>query len=452
MAQPRFLRLTTFGIRGVIGETLTPEVVAGFAAAFGTFAGARAVAVGRDPRFSSPMLTEAVTSALLATGCDVLDCGICPAPVLQYVVRSRGLSGGICVSGGHNPPEWNALIWINGEGTYLTSEQGETVLDIYHARAFARAAWAKVGRRTSLAAPVHEYLDELAGFLDADAIRGAGFRVVVDASNGAASRYLEPMAERLGFALIPLNTEEDVAMPHDPEPRPRNGRQVAALMRFVEGDVGFMLNSDASRASVIADTCETFSEEITFPLVLEPLLSRAPGMIVTNCCSSRIVDDLAARCGVPLVKTRVGQSPIIQRMLLEDAVGGGDGSGSAAAARFLPAFDALLEIGLILEGMAKKDRSVSEIAKDLPRYFIKKSQIPCPSQRSHRVVETLAARYEDQRIDRTDGVRVDWEESWVHARASSTEPVIRIISEAREPEETFRRLDEVTRIINQAIA
>ncbi len=447
----RFLRLTTFGVRGVVGQTLTPDVVSEFASAFGTFAGCNPVAVGRDPRFSSPMLAEAVVAALMATGCDVYDCGVCPAPAIQSVIRKRDLAGGICISGGHNPMGWNALIWLGPDGTYLSDEQGETVLDIYHARAFQRVGWDRIGRRNILRGVLEDHVRDLAGFLDVEAIRKAGLTVIIDASNGSVCGGLPLFAEEAGFSLVPLNAEEHGAPPHDPEPRPRNGRQVAALMRFVDGDVGFVLNSDGSRASVIADTGETFSEEITFPLVLDPLLRRRAGPVVTNCCSSRIVDEVARRRGVPLIKTKVGQAPIIEAMLLHHGVAGGDGSGSAAAADFLPAFDGLLEIGLILENIAVSGRPVSELAKALPPYFIKKQQIPCPSQRVHRAVDLLGRHYRGQEIDRTDGVRIDWEDGWVHARASTTEPIIRVISESLEPAQTFRRLDEVSQLISQAV-
>lgn len=454
-AELRFLRVSVAGVRGVVGQTLTPELMIDFAAAFGSYLDPGEVLVGVDTRFSGEMLKRAVVSALLSCGRPAVDLGICPTPVLQWHVRQRKAAGGISISAGHNAAEWNGLNFINAHGAYLTPQQGEEVLDLFHAREFERKSWNEIGQlicadATSLRA---HYLDALCAFLDTNAIRAANLTVIVDPCNGAGAPFLPEFAERLGLRLIPINCEPGGVFPHDPEPRPRNARQIAAILKPVRAHAGFLFNSDMSRVSVVSDIGETVTEEYSFPLVAAHVLAKRSGAVVTNCCSTRTLDDIAQRHGARVIKTPVGPAHILSSLLDERAALAGDGSGSVAVAEFSPAMDAFVTMGLILEAMAVRKRSLSQLIADLPRYHIVKEKIYCPSAKAYQAVNAVRHQFQQRGLplDLTDGVRMDWPDAWVHVRASATEPLVRVISEAGSREKALATAADIERIVREKV-
>jgi phosphomannomutase len=427
------LRLSSFGLRGFAGESLTPEVVIDFAAAFGTFLDGGSVLVGRDTRLSSPMVHAGVVAGLQSAGCEVLDLGICPTPVVQFTVPLRQAAGAIAISGGHMRPGWNALTLLGADGGFVDPVSGEAVLDVFHARDFRRADWRHLGAATSVEDWQEPYLEALGGFLDTDAIRRAGFTVVIDPVNGAGCRLLAPFARRLGFRLIPVNAEESGHMARDPEPRPRNARQVASVMPLVQAHAGFVTSSDLGRVSLVTEDCETASEEYTFPLIADHVLGGTAGAVVTNCCTTRMVDDVVRGHASRMVKTAVGQACVMAALADEQGVVGGEGNGSVAVPRFSRAFDGLLTIGLVLEDLARRGGTLSGRLRELPRYHMVKRLVHAETRRCYRALEDLqrdADWTDGGRSDATDGLRVEWEDGWVHVRASRTEPMIRITSES----------------------
>lgn len=428
------VRFANFGLRGRIGDTISPEMVIDFSCAFGTFTDGGRILLARDTRISSPMLHASVLAGLLSTGCEVLDFGVCPAPILQFSVERYKAAGAVCISGGHTRMGYNALTLIGSNGAYLEPVGGEVVLDIYHARDFRRCAWNGQGVCRPMEDFQAAYFSALEAALDVAAIRGAGFNVVIDPVNGAACRYLKPFADRLGIRLVAVNADESGYMAHDPEPRPRNAKQVAAVIGYVKGDIGFVLSSDAGRVALVGEDGETASEEFVFPVIARHTLARSPGVLVTNCCTTRMVDDVAAPLGARVVKRPVGQAFIMAGLADENGVIGGEGNGSVALPAFSRAFDGFLAMGLVLEAMAQSGRSASGLLAQLPRYHIVKRQVYGEPHRCYRALETLQADREwigGGRIDDTDGVRLDWDDGWLHLRASQTEPMIRIISESR---------------------
>ena len=449
----RTLRLASFGIQGTVGDALTPELVTDFAAAFGTFLDGGRVLVGRDTRQSSRMFQNAVVAGLISTGCDVDDFGVCPTPMLQYAVTGRAAAGAVSVSGGHSPMGCNALQLIGPKGAFIEPIGGATVLDIFHASDFTKAPWDGIGRVAAVDDFAEPYFDGLAAALDADAIRAAGFTVVIDPVNGAGCTFLEPFARRFGVRLLPINNEYSSYLAHDPEPRPRNAHQVANLMKHVPADIGFVSSSDMGRLSIVSESGETASEEYTFPLIADHVLDRDAGVVVTNCCTTRTLDDVAARHGARVTRTNVGQAYVMSALADENGVLAGEGSGSAAVPAFSRAFDAFLMMGLILEFMARSGRKASELLNALPRYHVVKRSVPAEARRSYRVIDRVL-RNEDWRrggtVSTQDGLRVDWDDGWLHLRASQTEPIVRIISEDRSRETAEARAANVARLLEQA--
>jgi len=447
----KLLKIGISGVRGIIGESMTPRLALDFAAAFGSFAGGRAVLLGRDTRISSPMLRAACLAALTSTGCDVVDLGVCPTPILQYLVRSqnkrRRAGGGISITAGHNDIAWNALAFVGPEGTSLNAFQGQEVLDIYHLGKFRKASADRIGKVGDGADRTGLYFEALARFVGAGDIRPARLKAVIDAVNGAAAPYLARFAEALGFQLIPVNDEPNGFFPHDPEPRPRNAQQVVAVLKAVGADAGFLLNSDASRVSVVAENAEPLSEEYTFPLLADDFLRRRRGPVVANLSTSRMIEDVARSRNCPLVRTKVGQSHAVQALLQEEAVLAGEGSGGVAVPAFQPAFDAFLTMGMLLSVLARTGKRLSRLVEALPRYHIVKEKIHCPPARIHSVVNEVKRHFRRHELDTSDGVRVEDKSGWVQVRTSGTEPMIRVIAEDRSPEKARERADEAIRFI-----
>ena len=444
----KLLKIGISGVRGIVGETLTPELILNFASAFGTYVQEGPICVGRDTRLSGPMLHSACVSALVSTGCDVIDLGVCPTPILQYMVRALKARGGVSITAGHNDKDWNALTFINREGTYLNSFQGEEVLDVFHLGKFAKAPVEKLGQVRRVTDFVETYGKALADFLDVAAIGRAGFRVVVDACNGAGAGLAAVLGRRLGYEVVPINDKPSGHFPHEPEPRPRNAQQAASLVKVIRGDAGFVLNSDVSRVSLVAEDGETLSEEFTFPLVAGAILERTPGPVVTNLSTSRMIDDVAGRRKCPVFKTKVGQPYIVEAMVQEEAVVGGDGSGSVAVTAFQRAFDGFLTMGLILERMAREKKRLSELASELPRYYNVKEKIHCPPSKVYSVLNEVKKLLADKDVDTLDGLRVDEPGGFFHVRASATEPMIRVIAEDASMDKARARVEDLLHFIS----
>jgi phosphomannomutase len=451
----KLLKIGISGVRGIVGESMTPKLAMDFASAFGTFLGGRPVLLGRDTRVSSPMLRAACLASLAAAGCDVYDLGVCPTPILQYLVRfwetRLRVKGGISITAGHNDIDWNALAFIGPGGTTLNAFQGQEVLDIYHLGWFKKADVDHIGAFQDSSGSIDPYFAALARFLDVAQIRKSRLKAVIDATGGAGAPFLAPFAEALKFELIPVNDEPNGFFPHDPEPRPRNAQQLVSIIKAVGADVGFLLNSDVSRVSVVTETAEPLSEEFTFPLLADDYLRTRPGPVITNLSTSRMIEDVARARNCPIVRTKVGQSPAIQTLLQEEGVLAGEGSGGIAAAAFHPAFDGFLTMGYLLEIMARTGKKVSRLVEELPRYHIVKEKITCPPTRIHSVVSEVKRHFRRREIDTSDGVRIEDQTGWAQVRASGTEPMIRIVAEDKSKDKARERADEIIRLITPLV-
>jgi phosphomannomutase len=449
------LTLGPGGMHGQTGAGLTPRHAVHYGAALGTYLEGGTVVVGCDSRYASPMLKHAVISTLLGCGCGVQDAGLCPAPVLQFLVRDLGAAGGMVIGGGHHPPGYNALVPIGAGGAALSPVQAQNVLDIYHSQRYRSVPWQAIGKVSVLPPARQEaYLDRLCQQVDAAAIRAAGFTVVADFCNGAGGPLGATFAARLGLRLIPLNQRPNGFLPHDPEPRPRAAAQAQALLAPVGAHVGFVFNSDMTRCGVVADNGETLSEEYTFPLVADQVLRRLgrPVRVVTNTCSTRTLEQVVARHGGEVVKAPVGQTYIIDRMHEVKAALAGEGCGSVALAAHLPAYDGYLTMGLILEAMAQRRLTAAQLAAALDRqYHIRKRRIPCPPSQAYGAVHGLRAYFPEAEHNDVDGLRLDWPEGWVNVRPSATESVIRVIVEWRTEAEARRRVDEVSSLVERQL-
>jgi len=365
--------------------------------------------------------------------------------MLQFYVPRLGAAGAVAVSGGHHAAGWNALMLIGADGGPLDPMVGEQVLDAYHAGVFADRDAFGIGTCRAFAGDHEVYWTALAQAVDAEGIRARRFRVIADPAGGAGCPYLETWAQRFGVELIRVNGDPSPFPARDPEPRPRTARSIASLVHPLGAAVGFVLSSDMGRLSLVTERGEPLSEEWTFALIADHLLRRRSGPIVANCCTTRAVDELAAHYGAPLIKTPVGQAPVVAAVRDEAALLGGEGSGSVVVPAFSLGYDGFLMMTLILEYLAQTRATLSERLAALPRYAIVKRSVPCEPGQSYRAIERLRDRLEREyagRLDETDGLRLDDERGWVHLRASRTEPRVRVIAEAREHSEAEARAEQ----------
>ena len=320
---------------------------------------------------------------------------------------------------------------------------------------FLLADWAHVGAVQAVDDFAAPYFDALLARLDVAAIRAAKLTVLIDPVGGAGCAFLDEFARRLGVRLLPINAQPSAYLAREPEPRPRSARPMAGIISQLGGDAGFLLSSDLTRLSLVSETGEPASEECTFAVIANHVLGRNAGTVVTNTCTTRMIDDIAAQRGARLVKTCVGQAYIVSALLDEQGVLGGEGSGSAVLPDFSRAFDGFLMIGLVLEAMAQRGKKLSELLGALPRYHIVKRQVRCDSRHGYRALDflqaQLRARPDAGTLDHTDGLRMDWPDGWVHARASRTEQLVRVISEATTRAIAVQRADEIERLIEQEI-
>jgi phosphomannomutase len=436
------------GVRGRVGEGLTPEVIAHFAAAFGAYAvrngPGRTVVIGRDSRVSGPMFVRAATAALQSVGCDVVDLGTLPTPSVQLAVEDLHAAGGLAVTASHNPIEWNALKFIGPSGMFLDAEQGAAMRSLLEGE-IPRVGWADLGSWSEDGGAVDRHLQKILAlpFIDVDRIRACRFRVALDCVRGAGGVIFPRLLESLGCEMEGINLEMDGRFPREPEPVAANLGELEELVRRTGAVVGLATDPDVDRLSLVSDRGEAIGEDYTLALAARLVLRRRPGPVVTNLSTSRLLDDVARAAGVPLIRAPVGEINVARRMEAEGATIGGEGNGGVILPDVHLARDAPVAAALILQLLAEEARPLSEIVAELGRYEIVKEKVPRPRGALDEVYAQLAERLDAPSTDRQDGLRLDWPEQrrWAHLRPSGTEPVVRIIAEAPTREGAYELVE-----------
>jgi len=450
----KMLRLSSSSLRGFTGTSLTPRDIVDFASALATHIQGGPVVVGRDTRYSSPMVYSAAISGLLNAGCDIIDLGICPTPLVQFAVKHYEAAAGLSITGGHKEAGWNSLNIINSEGGIFDPLSGQTVLDIFHSKEFLKADWQGMGKITKSNSFLKPYLSNLESCLNIEAIRAANFTILMDPLGGSGAPFLNVFAEHLGLNLVPINGDANGYLAREAEPRPRSAKQMASIIPFVKGDAGFLFSSDMVTMSLVTEKSEPRSEECTFAVIANHVLSKQPGTVVTNSCTSRMIDEIVAQHNSRLVKTKVGQPYVLTTLADEQGVLGGEGNGVAVLPQAGPSFDGFTMTALILEAMAENKATLSELVDALPSYHIVKKNVPCTSRKAYHAlehVEKLWRLEESAKIDMQDGLRIDYEHGWKYVRASHTERLIRIISESKDRSRAEKEAEKIIRMLEEVL-
>jgi len=426
------------GLRGIIGDGLDPLDVAGFAAAYvaevvedsGTEA--PTILVGHDGRRSAEMLSEAVLSALSASGCHASFLGPTPTPTLGFLVRETVADGGIQISASHNPAEYNGLKFFQTLGMVLDAEQGRRVLDRFKRRAFRWVPFDRLGSIHRDEALESSHGARVIGLVDPNPIRRRRLRVVVDAGHGSGGRLAAWMLRRLGCELLLLGGEPDGMYEHPPEPTEANLKDLAAIVPAVGADVGFAQDPDADRLAIIDETGRYIGEELTLALAVRHRLARHVGPVVMNLSTSRTAEAVARGFGAEVLRTPVGEIHVVQAMRAHGAVLGGEGNGGVIDPRVGWVRDSLVGMALVLDLIAQADQPFSRLVNALPRYTMIKRKFPAGTRPVGETLDRLAKAHPDAEVDRQDGLRLDWPDAWAHVRSSNTEPIVRVIAEAAD--------------------
>lgn len=453
------------GIRGTIGgapsEGLSPVDIVKFTAAYATFikqnspVGSNVIVVGRDARISGPMVSSIVVSTLTAMGFDVVNIGLASTPTTEIAVTEEKADGGIIVTASHNPTQWNALKLLNHNGEFLNDAEGKQVLKIAEEESFKFAEVYDLGKEYVNETYNRRHIDHVLSLdlVDVDAISKANFTVAVDAVNSVGGVVIPQLLRALGVKnVIELNCEATGHFAHTPEPIPENLIQISDLMKEGKADVGLVVDPDVDRLAIVMENGEMFVEEYTLVAVADYVLSQTPGATVSNLSSSRALRDITQRHGCTYSASAVGEVNVTTEMKRTGAVIGGEGNGGVIYPASHYGRDALVGVALFLTLLAKSGKKVSELKATYPAYAIAKNKIELtPEINVDAILEEIKNVYSSEKITDIDGVKIDFEDGWVHLRKSNTEPIIRIYSEAATMAEADAMADKIKSVVDKIV-
>ena len=429
------LMVSVSGVRGRVGEALTPEVVTRFAAGFGAWAraasGSRAIVLGRDSRVSGPMFHRATIAALQSVGCDVVDVGLAPTPTIQLAVEHHHAAGGLAITASHNPIEWNALKFIGPSGLFLDGAEAAAMRRTVEG-IIPRAGWDSLGAVQPDARAIDRHIERVLAlpFIDVTGIRSRRFTVALDCVRGAGGAIMPALLERFGCVVHAINLETDGRFPRPPEPVAAHLGELEHLVQSAGADIGFATDPDVDRLAIVSDAGVAIGEDWTLALAARLALRYRPGPVVANLSTSRIVDDIAAEAGTRLLRAPVGEVNVAVRMRQEGAAIGGEGNGGVILSEVHLGRDAPVGVALLLQMLREDGRPLSATIAGYPRYAIVKDKLDRPNASLDSVYQSLRAGFPEAEADTQDGLRLSWTDRWVHVRPSGTEPIVRVIAEA----------------------
>jgi len=431
MKSIRTLKISISGVRGVIGDSLTPLLLNRFAQSFGTYVNSGLIVIGRDTRTSGEMVKHAVFAGLMSAGCRIVDLDICPVPTVQLMVRKLNAQGGIALTASHNPQEWNALKFIGSDGCFLNSYEAEELLDIYHQGEYTRVGSNAINEVQRNATAVRTHIDEILKHLGKLPGSRKRLRVVVDCCNGAGSVIAPALLEELGCEVTAINATPNGLFPRPPEPLPQNLAQLCQAVRESRADVGFAQDVDADRLAIVSNQGEAIGEEYSLVLATKYILSKKRGPVVANLSTTMALDDIARQFHCPIIRTKIGEVNVTEGMKKAGAVIGGEGNGGVIYPAINFARDSQVGMALVLHYLAESGRSLSALMRSVPRYYMVKSSLPCSSHKAQAILRMVKQAYSKDQIDLTDGIKIIRKDGWIHIRSSNTEPIVRVTVEAR---------------------
>jgi len=435
----------TNGIRGLVNKELTTEMAIKIGSAIGTFFGRKNLLVGYDARTSGPMFAKAVTAGLISTGCNIFSAGMAPTPALQYAVKNHRMDGGVIITASHNPPEYNGIKVIWGDGIEISHEQEIEIEKIYFKNTATLAEWNKLGTTRDLVGVNDEYIEAIKKHVNVAKIAAKHYHVVVDAANSVGGLTAPILLRELGCKVTSINANIDGTFPGRlPEPRPENLQEMASTVKAVRADLGVAFDGDADRSIFVDENGEIYWGDKTFAVIEKHFLAANPNAkIITPVSSSTLVKDVAdANKGV-IVWTKVGSVTVSHKMKELKAKLGGEENGGVFYGPHQAVRDGAMTTALLLEIMAERGAKLSMLIAEQPQYFIEKGKVECPEEKKEKVLKKLVEQVKGANVSTIDGVKIWFEDkSALLVRPSGTEPVYRLYAEAKNQKKAFKLIED----------
>jgi len=436
--------ISVSGVRGIVGEGLTPAIAMQFAQAYGSEFGPGKIVVGRDSRVTGNMLKYAVWSGLMSVGCDVVDIDLASTPTTELVTENPEHAGGIILTASHNPKQWNALKLLAPDGLFLRAEQGEKIVARVRNLDFKPASWDRMGRVFPYANAAEEHVASILDLplIRAEEIKSKKFRVVADCCHGAGGVILPQLFEGLGCDVSYLYREPNGQFPRNPEPSPENLNELCRAVISHRADLGIAVDPDVDRLALVSEQGKPLGEEYTLALATKFVLSKTPGDVVVNASTTRAIDDVAKLTGGRVHRTPVGEIHVAVKAKQIGAVMAGEGNGGVMYPELHIGRDAPVGIALILQYLAESRQPISALHASIPQYVMIKDKIELGFGVDARgTVAQLEAGLKNENLNTLDGLKIIYADSWIHIRASNTEPIIRIIAEAPNAEQAANMVE-----------
>ncbi len=448
------------GMRGTIGGTLTPVVVNQMVSAFAVWLNETEspangkhfrVVIGRDSRPSGSWVRDAAVAGLVASGIEVIDLGVVTTPGVAMMVKHLNADAGAIVTASHNPIQWNGIKFLTRIAVAPSPASAERIKQLYNE---ARNCYRRV---QDLVPPSNNtethalHVKRVLEHVDVLGISTKRYKVVLDSVNGAGCVASATLLSKLGCQLVHINATPDGQFPHEPEPTARNLTGLADEVRRQHAAVGFAQDPDADRLAIVDENGTYIGEEYSLALAAKLILAKKPGFTAANLSSSRMIDDIAAATASQVIRTPVGEANVVLAMLQKGAIIGGEGNGGIIDTRIVPGRDSMVGMAYILQLMAATGKTISQLVAEIPRYEIVKTKFECRREDANRAVEALKKEFASEKVDTQDGIRIDWDRAWVHARPSNTEPIMRIIAEAPDRATADQRVAQVQAVVNRAL-
>ncbi len=451
MAQELILGIS--GMRGLIGENLFPETAAAYGCAFGAFLKQRhpgkdtlSVAIGRDSRPSGQMIFSAMAAGLAASGVHIIDLGICSTPGVGIMLRELDCDGGVVITASHNPIEYNGIKLLLENGIAPPKAMAQQIIQIYYDRRFAMSDSLHCGTIESNDQTHQVHLDKVLAIVNKDAIAAKKFKVVLDSANGAGGTAGLMLLEALGCEVVGMNLEPTGIFAHPPEPTQENLVTLCEKVKESDVAVGFAQDPDADRVAIVDENGVYIGEEFSLAFAAKLVLSQMKGTAAANLSTSRMIDDIAAATDCTVIRTPVGEANVAEAMIQNKCVIGGEGNGGIIDLRVGPIRDSLVGMALTLQLMADTGKTISQLTAEVGGYAMHKSKCPADKEQANQIIEKAKAVFAEATLDTSDGCRFDLPDGWIHIRTSNTEPIMRIITETKDPAVAKRYIEQIEAI------
>ncbi|MGD8426963.1 MAG: phosphoglucosamine mutase [Balneolaceae bacterium] len=438
--------ISVSGIRGIFGTDLTPENITRFTAAFGEWAQREKVVVGRDTRVTGKICEDIVVATLQSVGCTVIKVGVVPTPTVAMAVLKHDADGAIIISASHNPAEWNALKLLNSSSEFLDAKQGEKIIEISNDQSYSYQKYDQIGTVTDDEEALNYHIQKILNlpYIDSDLIRSKNFSIAIDPVNGTGAIGIPALLKALGINQIhQINEEPNGLFAHNPEPLPEHLEDICSLVKQKNCDLGIVTDPDADRLALITNKGNIFGEEYTQAAAFDFMLSKKEGACATNLSSSRVAEDIAHKYGQKCHRSAVGEINVVKKMQEVDAVIGGEGNGGVINPDLHYGRDSLVGVAMMLQLLAERDITADVYRNSLPDYSMRKSKIPLAGIDGDAVLEKAKNKFKAYKPNTTDGVKIDFEDGWVHLRKSNTEPIIRVYSEGTSAQKAAELAEKV---------